>query len=458
MLVTILHQCLSNSEAVRELIEQEYRSVPRSEDRDRTVPLSVHPLAIIKKDRYWLVEGRDSNFRLFRETDPTKHVVNWESIADTIQGLRDFCDSIDHEGRPGRDLARKIRDNVIPRHEAAEHRRVRAKVAAERLAIFRAQPPVYSMRTRGRRYNYAQSDSDSDNRADKERKSRVLNGELQQTTTASGRTIRRPQRDDLGQAPELGTERVSAEQNTPVWRSDESSGENEDDQDTTESEISESEVSDNPRSLQLTLKYNLPIKAPELQTFSPLMSNEFNQKAAQLPQLNPMTYTPPTQPSTYPTSQAPLLSQHSYGPQSSALSYMALQNQHPSRPQNAQFIPYVQNSMNYQPKIISGSTHLQQYSVPPQSMPYTSVSSIPNGPPFQQRNTSGNIPMSYYNSSVSQLPMNYHLPQPRVAEGSVTLPNMAQPTELLQQPDVQSEDIQNKSDPKVGSVEHILNP
>ena len=452
-----MHQCLSNSEAVRELIEQEYRSVSRSEDRDRTVPLSVHPLAIIKKDRYWLVEGRDSNFRLFRETDPTKRTVNWESIADTIQGLRDFCDSIEHEGRPGRDLARKIRDNVIPRHEAAEHRRVRAKFAAERLAIFRAQPPVYSMRTRGRRYNYAQSDSDSDNRADKERKSRVLNGELQQTTTASGRTVRRPQRDDLGQAPELGTERASAVQNAPVWRSDESSGvdENEDDQDSTESEISESEVSDHPRSLQLTLKYNLPIKALEAQTYNPLVSNDFLQETAQLPQLNPMTSAPPTQPSIYPISQAPFILQHSYAPQPPGLSTMTLQNQQysPPRPQNAQFTPYIQNSMNYQP---SDSTHLQQFSVPPQPLPYTSVSPIPDRPPFQQRNISGSIPVSY-NSSSSQLPMNHHLPQPRVAEGSATLPDMAQPTQLIQQTLEQREDIQNKSDPKVGSVEHILN-
>jgi hypothetical protein len=93
----------------------------RKED-DINQPLSVQPWGRDnEKRRYWLVEGQDdTNFRLYRESNPTLKHNTWFSVAGSIDELKVVADQV---GEDGGQAGRRFKERVvaaIPRFEATE--------------------------------------------------------------------------------------------------------------------------------------------------------------------------------------------------------------------------------------------------------------------------------------------------------------------------------------------------
>lgn len=131
---------LGSSEAVQNIIKEKYKQ--QRHDDDKNQPLSVQSWGRDgDKRRYWLVEGLDdTNFRLYRESNPALKNVTWRSIAGSIDELRLVATKLDDEGSQA---ARKLRDSIqaaIPRFEAGEDvssPHGRRPQSAEQLTSFR---------------------------------------------------------------------------------------------------------------------------------------------------------------------------------------------------------------------------------------------------------------------------------------------------------------------------------
>ena len=163
-----MHWALTTSEAVRQLIDEAYKLAPtaRADRADLDLSLGVQPLYTLKTDRFFLVEGRDTRFRLYKETNPHWKVVNITSEADDKPSLLAFVARLEEGGKLEREFAGLLKEGVISRIEAAEIRRVKAEQAALRLAMWKAAPPVYNTRTRGKKVNYSELDGGSEEEED----------------------------------------------------------------------------------------------------------------------------------------------------------------------------------------------------------------------------------------------------------------------------------------------------
>lgn len=170
------------------------------EELDINTGLGVLPLATIRNDNYYLIEGKDTRFRIYHCTNPSHKIVNISSVAEDKPSLLAFAEKLSTGSKQEQDLGATIRETIIAKIEAAEQRRLKAEQTALRLAMWKAQAPVYNTRTRGKRVDYTElerdsgSDDDEDSRGGR-RSERNRDREIVEYT-ASGRMVKRPKMDN----------------------------------------------------------------------------------------------------------------------------------------------------------------------------------------------------------------------------------------------------------------------
>ncbi|KAI1085831.1 hypothetical protein F5B20DRAFT_575333 [Whalleya microplaca] len=205
LLRTLVIWTLSSSDAVKAIINQSYKG-NRHED-DLNQPLSVQPWgADSDRRRYFLIEGLDdTNFRVYRESNPAGFNRTWWSVAGSIEELKVLVDKLQNaDGGPkAKKLAQKMLA-AIPRFEATEEKRKRREYRLLRKEQFKRPEPGFSMyegRTRGKRMKYTYSDdedflSDSTNNRRSTRNTGTTTPAepAAPVTTASGRQIKAPSR------------------------------------------------------------------------------------------------------------------------------------------------------------------------------------------------------------------------------------------------------------------------
>jgi hypothetical protein len=112
---------MASSDTLKGVINQAYRQ-NRHED-DLNQPRSVQPWGSDgDKRRYFLIEGQDdTNFRIYRESNPAGTNRTWFSVAGSIEELKALAEKLETKdgGPKARKLAQKMLQ-VIPRFEAGE--------------------------------------------------------------------------------------------------------------------------------------------------------------------------------------------------------------------------------------------------------------------------------------------------------------------------------------------------
>ncbi|KAJ6132090.1 hypothetical protein N7471_007305 [Penicillium samsonianum] len=202
LLKALILWSLSSSEAVQAKIKESYKQARHDDDLNQ--PLSVQPWGRDSlKRRYWLIEGHDdTNFRLYRESNPALKHNTWWSIAGSIPELEAVVEKLEGEkGTNSKKLSERIRAS-IPRFEASEEKRRRREYRVARKAAFVRPDPGFSMyegRTRGKKLKYTYSDDEdifSDDEPSARRSTRNAAPTESSTEsrrprfTASGRQIR----------------------------------------------------------------------------------------------------------------------------------------------------------------------------------------------------------------------------------------------------------------------------
>ncbi|TWU76769.1 hypothetical protein ED733_004908 [Metarhizium rileyi] len=196
---------MASSDTVKGVINQAYKQ-NRQED-DLNQPRSVQPWGSDgDKRRYFLVEGQDdTNFRIYRESNPAGSNRTWFSVAGSIVELKALAERLETKdgGPKAKKLSQKMRQ-VIPRFEAGEEKRKRREYRQMRKEQFKRPEPGFSMyegRTRGKRIKYTYSDDEDSFYSDSTayRRSTRNTGantpaETGPVTTSSGRQIRAPPR------------------------------------------------------------------------------------------------------------------------------------------------------------------------------------------------------------------------------------------------------------------------
>ncbi|CAG8275653.1 unnamed protein product [Penicillium nalgiovense] len=163
LLKALILWSLSSSEAVQAKIKESYKQTRHDDDLNQ--PLSVQPWGRDSlKRRYWLIEGHDdTNFRLYRESNPALKHNTWWSIAGSIPELEAVVEKLESEkGTHSKKLSEKIRAS-IPRFEASEEKRRRREYRLARKAAFVRPDPGFSMyegRTRGKKLKYTYSEDE----------------------------------------------------------------------------------------------------------------------------------------------------------------------------------------------------------------------------------------------------------------------------------------------------------
>ncbi|KAI0168483.1 hypothetical protein BJ166DRAFT_258167 [Pestalotiopsis sp. NC0098] len=205
LLRTLVLWSLSSSDTVKQIINTSYKGNRRDDDLNQ--PLSVQPWgADSDKRRYFLVEGLDdTNFRVYRESNPAGFNRTWWSVAGNIEELTALADKLmTLDGQPkGKKLAAQMLA-AIPRFEASEEKRKRREYRQQQKERFKRPEPGFSMyegRTRGKRMKYTYSD-DEDFMTDSTGMRRSARNTGTSTpaepagpvTTASGRHIKAPSR------------------------------------------------------------------------------------------------------------------------------------------------------------------------------------------------------------------------------------------------------------------------
>ncbi|KAK9479057.1 hypothetical protein V1514DRAFT_279243 [Lipomyces japonicus] len=243
-LIILLLWALSSSEAVRSAIISGYPG-NRTKD-DHNSPLAVLPIGIDgQKRRYYLIEGNNgTRFRLFRETNPRRRVVNWTSVASNHEEISAFVKELeDDNSRLTKVLTKKLASE-LNRLESNEQKRLQTTYRSQRKQVQKDQAAIaaevtggiYHGRTRGRRIDYAVDDIDEDSglrRSDKPtlRNNPITTDASSHTvyTTASGRASRRPPA-PLGTDPGTDESRqnFSSAQDFSEYHSDEDENEEED--------------------------------------------------------------------------------------------------------------------------------------------------------------------------------------------------------------------------------------
>lgn len=102
------------------MIRQSYKQTRREDDINQ--PLSVQPWGQDgEKRRYWLIQGRDdTEFRLYRESNPKLKTNTWWSIAGNIEELKAVSKQLSEgTSQAARRLSEKI-NVAIPNLEAAQ--------------------------------------------------------------------------------------------------------------------------------------------------------------------------------------------------------------------------------------------------------------------------------------------------------------------------------------------------
>ncbi|KAI9791972.1 MAG: hypothetical protein M1816_003241 [Peltula sp. TS41687] len=196
---------LSSSEAVQAMIKESYKQARRDDDLNQ--PLSVQPWGQDgDRRRYWLVEGRDdTEFRLYRESDPKAKQHDWRAVAGTIEELRPVIDRLNGDGSQA---ARRLSERItlaIPRFEATVQKRKQREYRLARKAQFAKPEPGFSLyegRTRGKKLKYTFSEEeDEEQDSDARPATRRTNGRSDKSTpsaegaegpvfTASGRQVK----------------------------------------------------------------------------------------------------------------------------------------------------------------------------------------------------------------------------------------------------------------------------
>ncbi|KAK9467434.1 hypothetical protein V1512DRAFT_205996 [Lipomyces arxii] len=200
VLVALVHWALASSDQIRKLLAKGY-SAGRLED-DRNCPLAVMPLGMDgERRRYYIIEGlNDAKFRLFRETNPRKQLVNWTPIASSAAEVEQCAEKLANEdtdkSRNAKTLAAKLRAEAT-RLEGCELRRNKRayRKSFELEALSSGDGGLYLGRTRGRRVNYNASEDEFLADGEGRRSTRQGSPETDSSTvytTASGRAIRRP--------------------------------------------------------------------------------------------------------------------------------------------------------------------------------------------------------------------------------------------------------------------------
>ncbi|KAJ6185580.1 hypothetical protein N7519_006881 [Penicillium mononematosum] len=201
LLKALILWSLSSSEAVQAKIKESYKQARHDDDLNQ--PLSVQPWGRDSlKRRYWLIEGHDdTNFRLYRESNPALKHNTWWSIAGSIPELEAVVEKLESEkGIHSKKLSEKIRAS-IPRFEASEEKRRRREYRLARKAAFVRPDPGLSMyegRTRGKKlkYTYSEDEDFSEDEPSARRSTRnaapteAFTESRRPRFTASGRQIR----------------------------------------------------------------------------------------------------------------------------------------------------------------------------------------------------------------------------------------------------------------------------
>ncbi|ETS76396.1 hypothetical protein PFICI_11783 [Pestalotiopsis fici W106-1] len=205
LLRTLVLWSLSSSDTIKQIINTSYKGNRRDDDLNQ--PLSVQPWgADSDKRRYFLIEGLDdTNFRVYRESDPAGFNRTWWSVAGNIEELTALAEKLQTvDGRPkGKKLAQQMLA-AVPRFEASEEKRKRREYRQQQKERFKRPEPGFSMyegRTRGKRMKYTYSD-DEDFLTDSTGARRSARNTGTSTpiepagpvTTASGRHIKAPSR------------------------------------------------------------------------------------------------------------------------------------------------------------------------------------------------------------------------------------------------------------------------
>ncbi|KAI0180114.1 hypothetical protein GGR52DRAFT_228026 [Hypoxylon sp. FL1284] len=205
LLRTLVVWSLSSSEVIKGIINKSYKG-NRHED-DLNQPLSVQPWGSDSdKRRYYLIEGLDdTNFRVYRESNPQGFNRTWWSVAGSIDELKALADKLQNvDGGPkAKKLAQKML-SAVPRFEATEEKRKRREYRLMRKEQFKRPEPGFSMyegRTRGKRMKYTYSDdedfvsdSTSIRRSTRNTRNPSPTEPAAPVTTASGRQIKAPSR------------------------------------------------------------------------------------------------------------------------------------------------------------------------------------------------------------------------------------------------------------------------
>ncbi|UPX12251.1 uncharacterized protein EKO05_0002807 [Ascochyta rabiei] len=168
--ITLLHTLclwsLNQSEEVKAMIAQAYKSRTTKDKLDTNIPLSVQPWGRDgEKRRYWLVEGQnDTHFRVYREGNPHTAKATWWSVAGSIDELRVLAKALDEDDghREAKTLSERM-INAVPRFEASEVKRKRREYRVNRTAAFTRPEPGFSLyegRTRGKRQRYTYDEGD----------------------------------------------------------------------------------------------------------------------------------------------------------------------------------------------------------------------------------------------------------------------------------------------------------
>ncbi|KAI5868152.1 hypothetical protein GGS23DRAFT_544294 [Durotheca rogersii] len=205
LLRTLVMWTLSSSEVIKGIINQSYKG-QRHED-DLNQPLSVQPWGSDSdRRRYYLIEGLDdTNFRVYRESNPAGFSRTWWSVAGDIDELKALADKLQTaDGGPkAKKLALKMLA-AVPRFEATEEKRRRREYRLMRKEQFKRPEPGFSMyegRTRGKRMKYTYSDdedflsdSTSVRRSTRNTRTHTPADPAPPVTTASGRQVKAPSR------------------------------------------------------------------------------------------------------------------------------------------------------------------------------------------------------------------------------------------------------------------------
>lgn len=112
---------LHTSEAISTIIKNSYTS-SRAED-DKNHALAVQPWGRDgDRRRYWLIEGRDdTDFRIYRESNPALEPITWQSVGGSIDELKDLARKLKEED--GSQAATRLGERIlgaVPRFEASD--------------------------------------------------------------------------------------------------------------------------------------------------------------------------------------------------------------------------------------------------------------------------------------------------------------------------------------------------